>query len=121
MTSSDGMQDVISLMFVKAESAHVVLLTELASLVLRIASSWRTLLVAPMGVQKGWREIKHLDEFHEIYIYCPSTESINSRSNIIQQTSVTLSEDAAQLRAPPFQTKTNNKSNQTRLPGNIIS
>jgi len=53
MTSSDGMQDVISLMFVKAESAHVVLLTELASLVLRIASSWRTLLVAPMGVQKG--------------------------------------------------------------------
>jgi len=53
MTSSGGMQAVISLMFVKAESAHVVLLTELASLVLRIASSWRTLLVAPMGVQNG--------------------------------------------------------------------
>lgn len=44
------------LMFVKADRAHVVRLTELASFVRNMARSCSTLLVAPMGVQKGCQE-----------------------------------------------------------------
>lgn len=44
---------IVILILVNADSAQVVLLTELASLVLKMANSWRTLLVAPIGVQNG--------------------------------------------------------------------
>jgi len=43
-------------MLVKADSAQVVRLTELASFVLSIAINCNTLLVAPIGVQKGCRQ-----------------------------------------------------------------
>lgn len=46
------------LMFVNADNAHVVRLTELASLERRMASSCSTLLVAPIGVQKGYKKKK---------------------------------------------------------------
>lgn len=47
-----------SLKFVNADKNHVMRLTVVESCVRTISTSWMILLVAPIGVQKGWKTDK---------------------------------------------------------------